>query len=211
MGCVANVMACVGKENRARKASSHRSFEAFVGNEQTVSAQDDSGKSDSDLTMDQLRLFVSLRALGEGGGQDPAALQMVHDDLARLESELAVAGEAPEPFRLDQEDLDNLFLLKVRQSLEPEGKIKYLAPVRWLYSIFRRLFFGTQRRYNESATYLVRRLYSTALRTRYYQLRSLVLERRLKAIEMRLALLESTAGRPTVKPSSPPSESGRED
>ncbi|MCX8037590.1 MAG: hypothetical protein N3D11_11210 [Candidatus Sumerlaeia bacterium] len=158
----------------------------------------DSASKDSDLTMDQLRLFVSLRSLHEGKS-DPAALRTVHDELTRLESRLASAGVTPEPFRLTQEDLDNLHMLKVRQDLLAEGRIIHFGPIRWLYNLFRRLFFGTQRRYNESVTYLVRRLYATALLTRYYQLRSLDLEQRVQAVESQLAALENRP--PSEKPS----------
>ena len=155
--------------------------------------------------MDEQRLFVSLRALAQGE-RDPEALRAVQAELARLEKELAAGGKAPEPFQLDQEDLDNLFLLKVRQSLEPEGKIRRLPPVRWYYRFARRLLLGTQQRYNESVTYLVHRLYSTALLTRYYQLRSLVLEQRLDQIEGRLTQLESDPDRESAQPPSPPVE-----
>jgi len=182
----------------------------------------------ADETMDQLRLFVSLRALSEGN-QDLEALRTVEAELARLERDLAAygepgecveparggpvesveptRGESVEPFHLAQEDLDNLFLLKMRQSLEAEGKIHRLAPLRWLYGFFRRFVLNTQRRYNESATFLVRRLYSTTLLTRYYQLRALALERRMKEIEAQLARLESQANRPGACPASSPSES----
>ena len=140
--------------------------------------------------MEALRLFVSLRALGAGDG-DPEALRTVQNEVARLEAELTAAGAAPEPFHIDAEDLDNLFLLKKRQSLEPEGKVLRLIPFRWYYQLTRKLLFGTQRRYNESVTHLIRRLYSTALLTRYYQLRALILERRIADIEQRLAALET--------------------
>ncbi len=155
-----------------------------------MEARHDPTSCDSGLTMDQLRLFVSLRSLHEGKS-DPAALRTVHDELACLESRLAGAGVMPEPFRLTQEDLDNLHMLKVRQDLQAEGHIIRLGPIRWLYNLFRRLLFGTQRRYNESVTYLVRRLYATALLTRYYQLRSLDLEERVRAVESRLAAFEN--------------------
>jgi len=151
--------------------------------------------------MDQLRLFVSLRALSEGE-QDPELLRTVATELTRLEGELAAHGESVEPFRLLQEDLDNLFQLKTHQSLEPQGKLRRFAPLRWAYALFRRLLLGTQRQYNEAVTYLVRRLYATALLTRYYQLRSLLLERRQEEIEARLARLESDSNRPPAK--SPP-------
>jgi hypothetical protein len=173
----------------------------------TLTKRSEPGEMNSDQAMDQLRLFVSLRALSEGG-QDLEALATVEAELARLERELAAEGRNVETVRLAQEDLDNLFLLKMRQSLEPEGKIGRLGPLRWCYGLFRRLFLGTQRRYNESATYLVRRLYATVLLTRYYQLRSLVLERRLNEMETRLARLEGDANRPSATPSSSPSERG---
>jgi len=184
----------------------HRSLpRESASSEQPLANRFDPAESKSDQLMDQLRLFVSLRAL-TGGEGDPEALRAVQAELERLEKELATAGEAPEPFRLDQEDLDNLFLLKTRQSLEPEGKIGRLPPVRWYYRLARRLLLGTQRRYNESVTYLVRRLYSTALLTRYYQLRSLALERRLGEIEERLKRLESDPSPQRAEPSSPPPE-----
>ena len=152
--------------------------------------------------MDRLRLFVSLRALSEGR-DDPEALGTVEAELTRLERELAGHGETVQPFRLAQEDLDNLVLLKVRQSLEPEGKVRRVAPLRWCYGLARRFVLTTQRRYNESVTHLIRRLFSTALLTRYYQLRAVLLERRLDDVEARIARTETRAA-PTSPPPSEP-------
>lgn len=153
--------------------------------------------------MDQLRLFVSLRALNEGAPDSfVEALQTVGAEVTRLEREMAGEGGVIEPF--SREDLDHLFLLKMRQSLEPEGKILRWAPLRWYYGLTRRLLFGTQRRYNESVTSLMRRLYATSLLTRYYQLRSLALERRLNEIQERLARLESNSDRLARHRPSPP-------
>jgi hypothetical protein len=134
--------------------------------------------------MEELRLFVSLRALG---ANDPGALKTLQAEVARLERELLGAGETIAPFQLDQEDLDNLYSLKRRQSLEPEPAVRRLAPARWVYTLLRKIVLGTQRRYNESATHLIRRLYSSALLTRYYQLRALALERRVEELEKRVA------------------------
>jgi hypothetical protein len=161
----------------------------------------------ADESMDRLRLFVSLRALS-AGSQDAEALRTVEAELRRLEGEMAAAGhgEPVEPFRLAQADLDNLFLLKLRQSLEPEGKVYRIGLLRWCYRLFRRFILGTQRRYNESAAYLIRRLYATTLLTRYYQLRSLALERRLNDLEARLARLDSGSDRPPAPSPSPPPE-----
>jgi len=132
--------------------------------------------------MDDLQLFVSLRAIEEGRG-DPDAFRVVLAELRRLENELAEAGEKIPRFDLEREDLDNLSLLKMRQSLEPEGKVRRIAPVRWCYLLVRKMFLGTQRRYNESVSYLLRRLYSATLLSRYYQVRALALEKRLDRLE----------------------------
>lgn len=157
--------------------------------------------------MDELRLFVSLRALA-AGDSDPEALRTIQAEVARLEEELAANGQSPPPFDIATEDLDNLFLLQKRQSLEPEGKVLRLPPIRWGYGLARKLFLGTQRRYNESVTHLVRRLYASALLTRYYQLRSLALERRLNEFERRIEDLEYGAGTGGVPPASRSPEPG---
>lgn len=139
--------------------------------------------------MDELRLFVSLKALCEGRGE-PDALRAVLGEIERLEKELAQTGAVVEPPATDREIMDNLYLLRVRQSLEPEGKVRRWPPFRWLYGLGRRLLLGTQRRYNESVTLLIRRLYAMSVLSRYYQLRSLALERRIEQIAARLEEIE---------------------
>jgi hypothetical protein len=144
--------------------------------------------------MEDLRLFFTL----------PETLRPVQAELIELETELAEqGGDIPGGFALEQKDLDNLFLLEERQWLEPEGKVRHFGPLRWLYTIVRRLFLGTQRRYNESTTYLLRRLCSVAVLTRYYQLRALALERRIDALQERLVRLEG--GRTPPSPPEPKS------
>jgi hypothetical protein len=145
-------------------------------------------------TMEELRLFFNL----------PEPLRPIQAELARLEEQLAANDDLPPLFTLEQKDLDNLFMLEERQWLEPEGRVRSLAPMRWLYTLVRRLFLGTQRRYNESVTHLLRRLSAVALLTRYHQMRALALERRLEQLEARLARLE--AERPARRPPSPPPE-----
>jgi hypothetical protein len=143
--------------------------------------------------MEELRLFFSL----------PEPLRPIQAELARLEEQLGSTGDAAPLFTLEQKDLDNLFMLEERQWLEPEGRVRRLAPLRWLYTIVRRLCLGTQRRYNESATMLIRRLSAVALLSRYHQLRALALERRLEQLEARLARLEGKRSDARA-PSQPP-------
>jgi len=168
-----------------------------------VAERERTGQSDADLTMDELRVFISLRALA-AGDQDIDAFRTLRSEVARLERQLAAAGEPIEAFRLDDGDLDSLFMLKMRQSLEPEGRAARFGPIRWLYGLFNRLFFGTQRRFNELATYMIRRLYCTILLTRWYQLRSLELEKRLDEINARLARLEANREDSSVRSDLPP-------
>jgi len=176
---------------------------------ENTNGQETAGAAAANRLMDELRLFVALRAL-DAGRAEPGALRTVQAEIARLEALLRAEQGPVAPFALDQEDLDNLFLLNHRQGLEPEDKVRRWPPVRWAYMLARKLFMGTQRRYNESVTYLVRRLYATALLTRYYQVRSLALERRLDAIEAQIARLtvRPDADRPVAGPPLP--ESSRE-
>lgn len=163
--------------------------------------------SNPDATMDELRLFISLRALADGASE-PGSLRTLQAEVTRLEKFLAANGaEPPEPFSLDQEDLDNLFLLKKRQSLEPEDKVRRIPPIRWVYKLVRKLFLGTQRRYNESVSLLVRKLYASALLTRYYQLRSLALERRIDELQERLRQLDLRTMPKANSSASPPEPS----
>jgi hypothetical protein len=153
-------------------------------------------KPNPDLLMDELRQFFRL----------PESLRPLQAKLAHLEKELAADGRTVEAFGFDQEDTDHLFQLAKRQWLEPEGKVRHLAPLRWLYTIVRRLFLGTQRKYNESNTHLIQRLSSMALLLRYSELRSLALEKRLDELQRRVAQLESRANRPSAASSFRPPE-----
>jgi len=154
-------------------------------------------QSDADLTMDELRVFVSLRALA-AGEQDIDAFRILRNEAARLEMRLAEAGEPIEAFRLEEADLDNLYMLKMRQSLQPEGKVARFWLTRWFSKLFSRLFLGTQIRFNGLAAHMIGRLYCAILLTRWYQLRSLELEKRLDEISARLARLEGNRDDPAL-------------